>query len=577
MNLWSCQKRLRVRLFDLMHVDLTELVLPVDFGGRDARDGDDAPDRAADAAFSPTRARASALSQTRARAAASVNKMSGELADPLKRWPQIEQETWLQRQLLAEDAHHMDGAWASAPSEATILEHVLALQEQMRELQKQLPRKPERAPEIRGHLDPQTPALPVALLRQLKVLLDDGSITPEQFEIKREELLARSTGAAEDRARNKRLSSSHAENVQSTYSIAIGALSSNGCPLVLRVTTLAQLVLATLAQLVLGFGFADLAGQIALERAVPGAAAAVSVYEGLLVRVTNALITSPSSQYIPSTTDPILRALCSLACIFLFALILHRSTRVLLVAVHPLELLGCHLPWTSSTLAERGGFALAALVLLGAWTVRAFLVPIQLSLACALLLSSPSADAISITLTVVAASFVLEADTYCFRAFVHETPRRAFERSPGLAAALFGARTPRALTFASLLVTLVDLGIAILPYVMTFSGRGEDDFHRFFGNSALSRGSVFGLVYAYFAAFTAPSKGSLVTQFVGVSTSEAAHAWTWSRRTVGHVACVLVMICTMVAAVSLAIHVQRELDEAIGSVPTRGRAKNATS
>ena len=84
MNLWSCQKRLRVRLFDLMHVDLTQVVLPVDFGGRDARDGDDAPDRAADAAFSPTRARASALSQTRARAAASVNKMSGELADPLK-------------------------------------------------------------------------------------------------------------------------------------------------------------------------------------------------------------------------------------------------------------------------------------------------------------------------------------------------------------------------------------------------------------------------------------------------------------------------------------------------------------
>jgi hypothetical protein len=37
------------------------------------------------------------------------------------------------------------------------------------------------------------------------------------------------------------------------------------------------------------------------------------------------------------------------------------------------------------------------------------------------------------------------------------------------------------------------------------------------------------------------------------------------------------MICTVVAAVSLAIHVQRELDEAIGSVPTRGRAKNATS
>ena len=126
-------------------------------------------------------------------------------------------------------------------------------------------------------------------------------------------------------------------------------------------------------------------------------------------------------------------------------------------------------------------------------------------------------------------------------------------------------------------MTLVDLGIAILPYVMTFSGRGEDDFQRFFGNSALSRGSVFGLVHAYFAAFTAPSKGSLVTQFVGVSTSEAAHAWTWSRRTVGHVACVLVMICTVVAAVSLAIHVQRELDEAIGSVPTRGKAKNATS
>ena len=572
-----------------MHVDLTQHFgvrgIPVDFGGRDndplpVDALDEAADhRAADAALSLTRARAAALSQTRARAAASVNKMSGELADPLKRWPQIEQETWLQRQLLAENAHHMDGAWTSAPSEATLLEHVLALQEQMRELQKQLPRKPGQAPEVRGHLDPQTPALPVALLRQLKVLLDDGSITPEQFELKREELLARSTGAAEDRARSKRLSSSHAENVQSTYSIAIGALSSDGCPLVVRVTTIAQLLLATFAQLVLGFGFADLAGQIGLERAVPGAAAAVSVYEGLLVRVTNALITSPSNQNMPSTTDPTLRALCSLACIFLFALILHRSARVLLVAVHPLELLGCHLPWTSSTLAERGGFVLAALVLLAAWTVRAFLVPIQLSLACALLLSSPSADAISITLTVVAASFVLEADTYCFHAFVHETPRRAFERSPGLAAALFGARTPRTLTFASLLVALVDLGIVILPFVMTFSGRGEDDFQfqRFFGMSALSRGSVFGLVHVYFAAFTAPSKGSVVAQFAGGSTSEAAHAWTLSRRTVGHVACVLVMICTVVAAVSLAIQVQRELEEAIGSVPTRGRSKNATS
>ena len=230
-----------------MHVDLTQHFgvrgIPVDFGGRDndplpVDALDEAADhRAADAALSLTRARAAALSQTRARAAASVNKMSGELADPLKRWPQIEQETWLQRQLLAENAHHMDGAWTSAPSEATLLEHVLALQEQMRELQKQLPRKPGQAPEVRGHLDPQTPALPVALLRQLKVLLDDGSITPEQFELKREELLARSTGAAEDRARSKRLSSSHAENVQSTYSIAIGALSSDGCPLVVRVTT----------------------------------------------------------------------------------------------------------------------------------------------------------------------------------------------------------------------------------------------------------------------------------------------------------------------------------------------------
>ena len=39
----------------------------------------------------------------------------------------------------------------------------------------------------------------VALLRQLQGLLDDGLITPEQFEAKREELLARGTGAADGR------------------------------------------------------------------------------------------------------------------------------------------------------------------------------------------------------------------------------------------------------------------------------------------------------------------------------------------------------------------------------------------
>jgi hypothetical protein len=37
------------------------------------------------------------------------------------------------------------------------------------------------------------------LLRQLQGLLDDGLITPEQFEAKREELLARGTGAADGR------------------------------------------------------------------------------------------------------------------------------------------------------------------------------------------------------------------------------------------------------------------------------------------------------------------------------------------------------------------------------------------
>jgi ATPase subunit of ABC transporter with duplicated ATPase domains len=37
-----------------------------------------------------------------------------------------------------------------------------------------------------------TPAeSPIVLLRQLKRLLDDGLITPKQFEVKREELLAR--------------------------------------------------------------------------------------------------------------------------------------------------------------------------------------------------------------------------------------------------------------------------------------------------------------------------------------------------------------------------------------------------
>ena len=43
------------------------------------------------------------------------------------------------------------------------------------------------------------PESPVTLLRQLKGLLDDGLITPEQFEAKREELRARGTGAADGR------------------------------------------------------------------------------------------------------------------------------------------------------------------------------------------------------------------------------------------------------------------------------------------------------------------------------------------------------------------------------------------
>ena len=335
------------------------------------------------------------------------------------------------------------------------------------------------------------------------------------------------------------------DGIRSTHSFAVSLLlSENSTPTLSKsYGALSGLLALTTGQMLMGLGFANQAGLV-LDR--DGNTPPTCGLYGRGRRHSSGHL-----------GQPVIDVLCSVAGIGCLVIILRRSNRSML-ATYPMEHALFNMPWASAPHSLSCRRVAVVMTLLAAWTVRALLVPVQVSISSVLLFRAAPGNATAIVLNSIAASCVLEADRFFYKVAVYWADRRVFEQAPGSAISS-SRRSPGALDKAAFFIAIVD-GISLLyTYQWDIDGNkdADDDFGMFnlLSVAMVPRATAFALVCAYLAAHNQPSGRSVVALLEG-ETSKCSSTPNGARCTMVRLFLVLLIASSVFAmlGVSIAVH-----------------------